>query len=135
MSSYDDIRHLSRPPSSHPPMGLRDRAAQFSPFAALTGHKDAITEAGRITEERLPLSDVEQAELDDTLRELRKLLPSHPRIKVTYFVADELKEGGSYQHHEGAVRTIDEYHGRLVFENGPSISLAAIDGLHLQKKP
>ena len=93
---YDDIITLERHRSKvHPPMANIMRAAQFSPFDALTGYSDAIRESGRITEEKLILTEDKKAELDELLR---KLCNNKPRIaEITYFVADALKAGGHYQ--------------------------------------
>lgn len=129
MSAYDDIEHLSRPSSRRPAMDGADRAAQFAPFAALTGHKDAVAEAARLTEERRILADDEKAQLDRRLRRLRESLGECPVVRVEYFVEDSLKAGGAYACCEGPVRTIDEVGGLLIFREGAVVPLAAIDVL------
>ena len=126
---YEDIFGLSRPPSARPPMPMADRAAQFSPFAALTGHEDAVCEAGRFVEDRIALGDAEQAELDRQLAQIRATLSERPRIIATYFVADLLKEGGTYATCDVRVRAFDELTGALVFETGERISVADIFSL------
>ena len=94
MSEYDDIIDLPRPKSRHEPMPMSDRAAQFSPFATLTGYGDAIDETARLTDVRIELSEEERAELDYKQQYLSTL--DAPTVSVTYFVPDERKSGGAY---------------------------------------
>ena len=95
---YDDIIELPHPTSqNHPRMSLYDRAAQFSPFAALTGHHAAIAETGRLTDRRIELDESEIARVDAELQHLQELLPGRPTVSITYFAPDERKNGGSYQ--------------------------------------
>ena len=129
MKDYSDIIDLARPRSSRPPMPMRDRAAQFAPFAALTGHGAALAEVARMTDQRISLSDDEQDSLDRTVIFLREHIHEHPHIKVVYFVADALKEGGSYASVEGDVRTIDDIDGSLVFADGSKVPIADIYAL------
>ena len=88
-------------------MSLHDRAAQFSPFAALTGHHAAIAEMGRLTDRRVELDEYEMARVDAELQRLQELLPGRPTASITYFVPDERKNGGSYQTFTGEVKRID----------------------------
>ena len=82
---YDDIIHLPHPDSpKHPRMSLYDRAAQFSPFAALTGHSAAIAETGRLTDQRMELDEYEMARVDAELQRLQELLPGRPMASITY---------------------------------------------------
>lgn len=109
---YDDIIRLPHPDSSkHPRMSLYDRAAQFSPFAALTGHSAAIAETGRLTDQRMELDEYEMARVDAELQHLQELLPGRPTASITYFVPDERKNGGSYQTVTGEVKRIDAVTG------------------------
>ena len=95
---YDDIIRLPHPDSpKHPRMSLYDRAAQFSPFAALTGHSAAIAETGRLTDRRVELDEYEMARVDAELQRFQELLPGRPTASITYFVPDERKDGGSYR--------------------------------------
>ena len=135
MGAYDDMLHLSRPRSKRPPMAVADRAAQFAPFAALAGHREAVEEEARLTEQRRPLADVERRELDGSLQRLRSILPERPRIAVGYFVEDPLKEGGAYVQHEGALRAIDDVRGMLVFQDGREVPLAAVDAMEVRRRP
>ncbi len=128
---YSDIIDRSRPLSKHPAMSLHDRAAQFAPFAALTGHGSALAEVARITEKRQDLSDVDLALLNQSMALLRERLSEQPHVKALCFANDLAKEGGSYYECEGRVRTIDEVHRRLVFVDGERISLAEIVKLEI----
>ena len=109
---YDDIIDLPHPTSqNHPRMSLYDRVAQFSPFAALTGHSAAIAETGRLTDRRVELDEYEMARVDAELQRLQELLPGGPTASITYFVPDERKNGGSYQTVTGEVKRIDAVTG------------------------
>lgn len=108
MGNYDDIIRLPHHVSTkHPHMSALDRAAQFSPFAALTGHGAAISETGRLTDTRRELDEDKKEELDQKLRHIREHIAQNPEITVTYFVPDSQKEGGSYQQMTGAVKSFD----------------------------
>ena len=125
--TYDDIIALPHPePRTHPRMSLHDRAAQFSPFAALTGHSAAIAETGRLTASRITLDESEMARVDDALQRLRELLPQAPAVSITYFVPDERKAGGSYQTITGAVRRIDTVNGVLLLTDRCEVPIADI---------
>ena len=125
--NYDDIIALPHPePRTHPRMSLHDRAAQFSPFAALTGHSAAIAETGRLTDSRITLDESEMARVDAALQRLRELLPQEPVASITYFVPDERKAGGSYQTVTGAVRRIDTVNGVLLLTDRREIPIADI---------
>ena len=125
--NYDDIIALPHPePRTHPRMSLHDRAAQFSPFAALTGHSAAIAETGRLTDSRITLDESEMARVDAALQRLRELLPQEPVASITYFVPDERKAGGSYQTITGAVRRIDTVNGVLLLTDRREVPIADI---------
>ena len=107
---YDDIIHLPHHVSTaHPPMPAADRAAQFSPFAALAGHEAAIRETARLTDERAELDENAKAVLDEKLRMIQEMLPAHPEITVTYFQPDAKKSGGAYVSVTGRVKKLDLY--------------------------
>lgn len=112
---YNDIIHMNRPISKRKKMPLSQRAAQFSPFAALTGHDDAIKETSRLTNERIELDEQEILKLNEKLFYLKQHLPC--LIKVTYFIQDELKEGGTYQTIENTLLKIDEVNHLLIFDH------------------
>ena len=124
MSKYDDIIDLPRPKSKHEPMPMSDRAAQFSPFAALTGYGDAIDETARLTDARIELSEEERAELDYRQQYLSTL--DSPTVTVTYFVSDERKTGGAYVTHTGTLKRIDEIERTMVFNDGVRIPIVEI---------
>ena len=125
--NYDDIIALPHPePRTHPRMSLHDRAAQFSPFAALTGHSAAIAETGRLTDSRITLDESEMARVDAALQRLRELLPQEPAVSITYFVPDERKAGGSYQTVTGTVRRIDTVNGILLLTDRREVPIADI---------
>lgn len=121
MSEYDDIIDLPRPKSKHEPMPMSDRAAQFSPFAALTGYGDAIDETARLTDARIELSEEERAELDYKQQYLATL--DAPTVTVTYFVPDERKSGGAYVTHTGVLKRVDEVESMVVFKDGLRVPL------------
>ncbi len=124
---YDDIIELSRPVSaSHPAMPVADRAAQFMPFAALTGFEDAIWETGRLTHERMELEEDLIEGLDGKLQYLRERIGEHPEISVTYFKPDTRKTGGAYQTDTGRVKKIDLYEHILVMEDGTKIPMKEV---------
>ena len=122
MSEYDDILHLNRPQyPDFPPMSIHDRAAQFSPFAALVGYEDAVEETARLTDSRRELSEDEITELNLQLGKLSTRLNERPNIRVTYFIPDKKKDGGRYASKIGNARTIDQYNNAVVFTDGESI--------------
>jgi uncharacterized protein (UPF0248 family) len=114
MGPYDDIMDLPRPVSQrHPRMSAISRAAQFSPFAALTGYGGAIAESARQTEARVELDEDRKAALNEKLRLVTDLVGENPEISISYFVPDAKKAGGAYVTDTGRVKKIDT-HGRLV---------------------
>ena len=95
MSEYDDIIHLPHHVSRiHPQMSMEDRAAQFSPFAALTGYDAAIVETARLTAQRVELDEYERQALNKKLQFISEHLNEHPKVSITCFVPDARKEGG-----------------------------------------
>ena len=127
---YDDLLDLPHPTSArHPRMPMTDRAAQFSPFAALTGYGEEILETARRTDERRELDDQEKAALDEALGWLRAHLAERPAVRITYFRPDRRKAGGAYLQREGRVRNIDDGASTLVFEGGDSVPLLDIAAL------
>jgi hypothetical protein len=122
MRNYDDIINLSRPQYHDlPPMSIHDRAAQFSPFAALVGYDAAVEETARLTDSRREMEEDEINELNRQLSELNKRLSERPRIRVTYFIRDRKKEGGRYASKVGNARTIDQAENRIIFTDGESV--------------
>lgn len=127
ISEYEDIialpHHVS---ASHPQMALADRAAQFSPFAALTGYEDAIDESARLTEERIELDENAREELDEKLRQIRECGEAHPEVTVTYFQKDARKDGGAYVTLTDRVKKIDEYARMISFMDGTVVRIENI---------
>ena len=135
--NYEDIIHLPRPVSkNHPPMPLRDRAAQFMPFAALTGYDAEIRESARLTEEEADLSEDLREELNEKMARLQDKLQEggHPQVTVTYFRPDEKKAGGAYIVKEGAVKKTDPYTGTMLFTDGTEIPLSGIFEMELGRE-
>lgn len=121
---YDDIIHLPRHVSTrHPHMDVRDRAAQFSPFAALTGHDAAIKETARLTDKRVELTEYTKEMLRERLQFIVTKVNEYPEIFITYFSPDEKKIGGSYITVKGRVKKIDEYVRVIILEDGLTIPI------------
>lgn len=129
---YDDIIHLPHHVSvRHPQMPLAERAAQFSPFAALCGHEEAIRETARLTEECALLNEDRKEELNEQLLALKEQESREPEIEVIYFRPDARKSGGSYVTVRGQVKRIDVYGQQIVFTDGTALpieNLFSIDG-------
>ena len=131
---YQDILYLPHPVShKHPPMDRINRAAQFAPFAALTGYDSAIRETRRQTDPFRQLEEYEQGILDEKLQWLGQHLAERPVITVTCFVPDGRKEGGAYVKITGNVRRIDEYKRVLVMADGQEIALDRVFEMEIEK--
>ena len=129
---YDDIMHLPRPESSrHARMTLQDRAAQFAPFAALTGYDAVIEESRRLTDHRIELDEGGKALLDEKLRTIRQLLPSQPRVRLLCFRADLRKAGGAYRVIDGQVKKLDDYQKALILTDGSVLPVDMIYGIEI----
>lgn len=127
MGNYDDIINLPHHVSAvHPRMSAIDRAAQFSPFAALTGHGAAISETARLTETKPELDETKKEELDARLQVIRECLSMQPEIAITYFVPDARKDGGSYLRTAGTVKKLDDIGHEVIMADGMSIPMDAI---------
>lgn len=121
---YDDMLHLPHHVSSrHLPMSSRDRAAQFSPFAALSGYEAALDESARVTQQKRELDEQEKERINAALIAIKENIAAHPVLNITHFVPDELKCGGSYAQTKATVKRIDEYGGFLVLTDGKRIAL------------
>ena len=125
--NYDDIINLPCPTSKrHPRMAMIDRAAQFAPFAALTGYDDAITETGRLTGTKLEISEETKERIDLKINYLIDNIEENPEITVTYFVPDKRKSGGEYLTVTGQLKKIDGYEQTLLMMDGLKISIFEI---------
>ena len=121
---YDDIINLAHHVStSHPRMSALDRAAQFSPFAALTGFEDAVKETARLTDERVDLDEDAKALLNARLLMIQGRLDNQPQVVVTYFKPDDTKAGGAYVAAKGCVKIIDMYERTVVMNDGARIPI------------
>nr|WP_296010734.1 hypothetical protein [uncultured Blautia sp.] len=130
---YEDMLELPHPVSKmHPQMPRRDRAAQFAPFAALTGYEEAVREAARITEEKMILDEDSKVQLDWKLRCLQEKVKEQPIITVTYFMKDERKKGGKYVTVTGVLKKIDSYTHQFVLENGEEIPVEDVVSLDIE---
>ena len=134
MDYYDDIINLPHyEPKHHPRMTMWNRAAQFAPFAALTGYDAAIRESGRITDKWIGVEDFENENLNRTLVELSLRLQEQPSVTVEYFQSDELKAGGSYQVIVGNIRRIDDYQRVIEMMDGHIIPIDFIKGITIKE--
>ena len=124
---YDDILSLPRPVSpSHPPMPLIDRAAQFSPFAALTGFEAAVQEAARLTEVRPELDESRKEQLNARLQILKACSRERPQAEICYFKPDERKTGGACVTITGTVKKVDDFTRRVTMADGTVIPMEDI---------
>ena len=124
---YSSILNLPHHVSKNrPQMGMYQRAAQFAPFAALTGHNAAIDETARLTDTRVELSESECVSLNSRIALLRAHLYNCPIVSVTYFVPDSFKEGGSYTSHTGVIKRIDDFEQTLIFEDGNCVPIKEV---------
>lgn len=129
---YDNIINLPHHVSAvHPQMSMHDRAAQFSPFSALTGLDDVLDETARITDDMREIGEDRAAELDEKMRILRENTAERPQITIEYFVPDENKSGGAYRTVTGNFRRFDDYSRSIVLTDGmviPAENIYRIDG-------
>ena len=124
---YDDIINLQRHVSNnHVHMSILDRAAQFSPFAALTGFEGAIKETARLTDHRIELDEAEKTILDEKLRIIQEQLSKHQEIEFVFFRPDEMKAGGNYICMRGTVKKIEGYERTVVMQDGTRIPIEEI---------
>ena len=132
---YDDVIYRQHPTSKkHPRMSRMNRAAQFAPFAALTGYEESIEETARLTDHRIELSEYEIEELNAKLNFIQEHIKERPEVTITYFQPDERKEGGSYITVTGKVRRIDEVNRILVFDDERTVAINAIISTNTKKE-
>lgn len=121
---YDDIINLPHHVSKiRPQMSMLDRAAQFSPFAALTGYDAAIKETGRLTDEKSELDEEALTDLNMRYQLLVDALDEEPEVKITYFKPDERKSGGEYVTVTGTVKKVDDFERLITMQNGTKIPM------------
>ena len=125
--AYDDILHFARPQSKkHRSMPMEDRAAQFSPFAALTGYDAAVSETARLTEERIELDPQEAERLGERLAALVKRQQEQPELSLLYFVPDARKAGGAYVTVSGRLKKITDFPRCIYLTDGSEIPIEDI---------
>lgn len=124
---YDEIidlpHHVSK---NRPQMPMSDRAAQFSPFAALTGYDSAIKETGRLTDEKIELGEESLTALNARYQMLMDVLAEGPEVRITYFKPDERKAGGAYVTITGAIRKIDDFEQIIIMQDGTRIPMGDV---------
>ena len=126
-NEYDDIISLPHHVSKrHPQMSMLNRAAQFAPFAALTGFDASINESRRLTDDWIEQGADENDLLNRKMEQIVSMLPEHPLVTIDYFVPDEYKSGGAYQTVTGNVKRIDEYERLIELTNGMKIPIQNI---------
>ena len=124
---YDEIMGLPHHVSTtRPQMPLSDRAAQFAPFAALTGYDSAIKETGRLTNERIELDEEALTALDRKYQLLIEALDDAPEVTIIYFQPDERKAGGQYVSATGTVKKVDTFGRRILLQDGTRIPLDSV---------
>lgn len=122
---------MDRPKSKYPKMSMSDRAAQFAPFAALTGHKEAVIEQGRITQEKRILSNEEKLEINEKIVEMVKL---KSKCRIIYFEKDRTKSGGKYLNRVLSFKRIDELNKVLYFKENIQIQIDDIVDIEVLEK-
>ena len=125
--NYDDIINLPRHVSDkHPHMSIHDRAAQFAPFAALTGHSEAVSETARYVDEKIDLGEDAIKEIQDALNYVQEHISQSPQVTITYFVADDRKRGGRYVTETTRVKRIDDFGEIVYLDNGVIVKFESI---------
>lgn len=124
---YEDIVNLPRHISKvHPQATMADRAARFSPFAAISGYEDMVKEAARVTEERIDITDATKELLNEKLNMIIEFLDEEPGVTITYFEPDKKKDGGAYISITGTVKRIDEYERIVLMSDDKKIRIEEI---------
>lgn len=129
IEDYNDIIHLpynGRKEGKGERLSMYQRAAQFAPFAALTGHDAAIRETARLTDCQIELGDETVAILNRKMSIVREHLKEQPEITITYFLPDEKKTGGMYRTHTGRIKSIDDYENVIIMTDKTKIPVASI---------
>lgn len=132
---YDDIINLSRPISKkYKPMSLYDRAAQFAPFAALTGHEEEIKETARLTDNKIELDEDEKINLNEKIKYIMMNMDMDIQVKITYFVPDEKKTGGEYRTKTGIIKKVDEYGRKVIMKDKQIIAMDCIINIEIENE-
>ena len=131
MNNYEDIIKLTRPKSKHPHLGIDSRAAQFAPFAALTGYDSAVKETARLTKKKIELCDELKEVINTKLNYIENNIKDRYIITVTYFIKDEKKDGGRYESYSGIVKRVNNVEKFIKFEDNKLIefdNILSLDG-------
>ena len=132
---YENIIAIPHPVSvRHSQMTQSDRAAQFAPFAALTGHDEALAETARLTDKKIELDENEKDLLDKKLVLLQERLSEQPAVRVTYFIPDEKKTGGKYVTVDRRIKKTDNIYRKMIFTDGTQICADDILNLEIEGK-
>ena len=123
MSKYDDIIHLNRPMSKHKHQSIDSRAAQFAPFAALTGYESAIKETARLTDEKIEVNDELREILNNKLNFLNNHIKEKNEVTILHFIKDDKKNGGKYISKKGIIKRIDPVNETIKFEDNTIIMM------------
>lgn len=127
---YDDLLSVQRPISkNHRHMSNANRAAQFMPYDALSGYKESIQETGRMTLQKVDLSEEEKSNINDVLNRILKRIKNHPKVRMTYYLRDDYKDGGSYEQIEENIKKIE--FGKVFFMNHTIVEIEDIISLEL----
>lgn len=127
MNKYDEIINIEHfDPVNHKRMSMTERAAQFSPFAALTGYSESVKETARLTKNKKELSEDMKYEIDNKLQLIDEHLNEKPEVSVLYFIKDKKKSGGDYIEYTGIIRRIDKVNGKIIFVDKKVIDLKDI---------
>ena len=127
---YEDIvdlpHHVSR---KHPQPTMADRAARFTPFAAITGYEEMVLEEARVTDDRIEMDESSKAALNEKLNMILEFIDEQPEVSITYFEPDKRKAGGAYVTVTGTVKRIDEYEHLVIMTDGKKINIDEIYNL------
>ena len=123
MSKYDDIIHLNRPISKHKHQSIVSRAAQFAPFAALTGYEGAIKETARLTDEKIEINEELREVLNFKLNFLNSHIKEKNEVIILYFIKDDKKNGGKYVSKKGIIKRIDPVNELIKLEDNTIIMM------------
>ena len=133
--TYDEMLHMPYPyHTDRPHMNRIDRAAQFSPFAALTGFDGVVRETARLTDERPEMSEEQKAAMDRTFSELMRRMGEKPEVEVTFFQPDTRKAGGRFVSKRGRLRRIDEANRVICFTDGERVEIDAVMRIEMNRK-
>ena len=134
MSKYDDIINLEHYELKyHKKMSMESRAAQFAPFAALTGYSEEIKEVSRLTDDRIDMFDDYKLIIDRKLQEINEHINEKLKVSIIYFISDNKKNGGKYIEYIGVVRRIDLVNKIIVFIDGKKINIKDILDINIKK--